>query len=156
MLFLLMLINLIVARNNTAYHPRMIVKKYIKINNKVVAKIFISQSDPGGTRAKNLKTNRNKMLYAGIVFYFAYVIVQIFSATLLFISNGHNIYTPILLNMTFLSFASSFNFFNTVDCAVERSWGAKRLVKWIYMFFGCATALLFLLCVVEIVRQIAI
>lgn len=83
----LLLSGLFITRLNSAYHPDLIFKKHIVINNKKLQKLLIFQSDPtGNTKNKNKAENRNRFLILGIVFYIIWLLILLFS--IIFLSFG--------------------------------------------------------------------
>ena len=151
----LLLIVFIMARNNSAYHPHLLFKRYVVIKNKTVSMLLIGQSDPANGRTKNAKANRNKLTYAGIMFYSLFLLLVCFSVimallpdipcegfvyesnTLFFVGNTLNEKLPVLLAFALLFAECSFDFVNTLKCAVEKTM-AKRLVRTISCLFSVA------------------
>lgn len=95
MLPILYLIILFTARNNTAYHPKLLFRKCFEISNPTIARILIRQSDPLIYRGKNRPEYRNKITLIGIVLYIISVATIIFHI--------------IILNTRFLGPAKSYN-----------------------------------------------
>lgn len=54
---------------NSAYHPHLRFKKYIRIKNKFLQKILISDRNPGNNHRKNNKSNLDKLSIIGLIFY---------------------------------------------------------------------------------------
>ena len=82
------LITLLYANMNTAYHPHLQFKKYIKIKNPKLAKLLINKLDPlciGPGRRKNRKANQNKLLVAGLIFYIISLIIFVLSIILIYV-----------------------------------------------------------------------
>jgi len=137
---------------NSAYHPHLLLKKYCIIKNKTLAKILIAQSDPVNVRAKNAKTNRNKLLWAGTVFYILVFVLAVFSIsmrlipdipverftygsmTLVLTGGTLNAKLPTLLAYILLFSETAFSLINTSKYAVEKT-TAKRLVQILYYVF---------------------
>ena len=150
-LFLLLIF--IMARTNSTYHPPLIFKRYIIIKNNVLSKILIDQADPASGRSKNAKANRNKLTYAGIVFYILFFALVSFSVVMLFlpdipcesfiyesktmflVGNTLNEKLTVLLAFTLLFAETDFHFINTSKYAVEKA-PAKKFTKFLYCFFA--------------------
>lgn len=149
---LLLLLLPIMARTNATYHPHLIFKKHITVKNNVLAKILIDQADPVG-RSKNAKANRNKLTYAGIVFYILHLILLCFSVVMMLVPdipcqhfiydskaiflNGNTLNAKLTFLFTFaLLFAEcAFQFINTSKYAVEKA-HAKRFTLFLYVLFS--------------------
>lgn len=148
---ILLLLILFGARMNTAYNPNLLFKKYVTIHNTTIAKILISQSDVT-TRAKNKKSDRNKLLLSGIVFYSLEGLLIILALFLIFFAPPISIeYFEIDTRYLFLS-ASTLNekiiitlstllltteiifyFINTIKCHLNKAKSSKAIIG-IYIF----------------------
>lgn len=60
---------LIFARMNSAYHPDLLFKRYIRVKSTKLQKALILQTNPCDQKSVNRKQYRNKFLIAGIVSY---------------------------------------------------------------------------------------
>ncbi len=138
------------ARINTAYHPSLIFKRYIKLKSQAAARVFISKYDPLRKTAKNAKANQNKLLYLGLIFYCVFAALIIFSAVMLLlpdlpserftIDTRYIFITGDTLNAALsaylalaVSFAeAAFYFINTLKYAVQMA-RAKRFTKVLYI-----------------------
>ena len=80
---ILYLIIVFTARNNTAYHPKQLLRKYIEIKNPFIAKVLIRQSDPLLYRGKNRPEYRNRMTLIGLILYIICVLTIILHLVLL-------------------------------------------------------------------------
>jgi len=149
---LFLLIEFIMARANSTYHPHLLFKKYVIIKNKMVSKILISQSDPVNSRAKNAKANCNKLTYSGIIFHSLFLLLVGFSVIMTFLpdfpcesfvfdsrymflaGDTLNQKLPFVFALT-LSFAeAAFHFINTSKYSVEKT-TAKRFAIILHYFF---------------------
>ena len=149
MLPMLLLLVLITARMNTAYHPHLLFKKHIKIKSTFWTKLLISQSDPV-TNAKNKRADKNKLLLPGLVFYCVDFALCGFSVLMLLIPEVPYKFFEIDTRALYLAGDSvnevlvcsfflaamfvqvCFHFLNTFKYAVERT-TAKKTVKVIYI-----------------------
>lgn len=150
--FLLFII-FIGARMNTTYHPHLLFKKYVIIKNQTLAKLLIGQSDPVNSRAKNAKSNRNKLSYAGIVFYISFLFLVILSIVMFLIpdipvesftfdsktmfltGSTLNAKLPTVLAFALMFAEIAFHFINTSKYAVEKT-SAKRFIQVLYYLFS--------------------
>jgi len=69
MLFFVLI--LYIGRLNSSYHPHLLYRKYIRINNDILKKILIDKSLPCGSSIyrKNNKNNLNKLSIIGLIYY---------------------------------------------------------------------------------------
>jgi hypothetical protein len=137
------------ARINAVYHPHLLFRKYVIVRNQKLARILIGQSDPVTPKVKNQKANRNKLTYAGIVFYglcvALLVICVVFwilpeipvknlplvAASLSISGSTLNVILPGILTWILLFTEFSFHILNTSKYAVEKT-SAKKLLWGIY------------------------
>ena len=148
---ILLILILFGARINTAYNPNLIFKKYVTVHNTAVAKILISQSDII-SRAKNKKSDRNKLLLSGIVFYcldglliiLALLLICLVSpiaieyfeidTRFLFLSASTlNEKIIITLSLLLLTTEIIFYFINTIKCNSNKAKSSKAIIG-IYIF----------------------
>lgn len=148
------LITLFGACLNTAYHPHLTFKKYIKIKNRTLAKLLIDKSDPlyiGTSRfgRENKKSNQDKLLMAGLIFYIISLIIVIFSIILTYIipeipipstefetdidaysliTNTLNKKLTVMISLAFLSIEMIFREINGLKYRLEKSFCKKGLI----------------------------
>ena len=60
-------IAIVLSRLNTMYHPELIVKKYITVKNKSLAKLLIANTNPDFPKNKDSKSYTDRLLVPGIV-----------------------------------------------------------------------------------------
>lgn len=65
----IMLVDLMCARMNSAYHPDLLFKRYIRVKSTKLQKAMILQTNPCDQKSVNRKQYRNKFLISGIVSY---------------------------------------------------------------------------------------
>lgn len=129
-IIILSLLCFLVARNNTMYHPHLLIKKHLTVKNKNIAKIFVCQRDMYNRRGGGRlipKANRNKMLIPGLVFYILTVVAFMFSIVMVLIPNDDLIYQEAPLNIylyelafyILLSTELAFEFINSFKRADE-------------------------------------
>ena len=70
---------LVFARINSAYHPNLLIKKYIVLKSPKTQKILISQSNPLDIKIDNRKEYRNKLTVLGFVCYILWFCLVVFS-----------------------------------------------------------------------------
>jgi len=159
-----LLLALLFARTNASYHPHLVFKKYAIIRDQKLARILIDQSDPVTPKVKNAKANRNKLTYAGMVFYGLFAVLLIICVTFwmlpdipainppfavrTFLSSGATLNTilPGLLTWVLLFGEFSFNIFNTRKYAIEKT-TAKKLLKAIYAIMFVLGITMTVLCI---------
>lgn len=99
------------ARNNTMYHPHLLIKKHITVKNENVAKLLICQRDMYNRRGGGRlipKSNRNKMLLPGLIFYISTVVVILFAIVMSLLPDAYSdavIYEEDALNRYLAEFA---------------------------------------------------
>lgn len=142
------LLALIFANLNTSYHSHLKFKKYIKVKNPIIAKILINQSNPLYTQRKNIKSNQNKLLFGGLIFYVLCLIMIIFSIILIYIfpripiplyefdvdsiyilTNSLNEKIIVMLTTALIFAEIIFYHINITGYAVEMS-DYKKITKW--------------------------
>ena len=139
------------TRTNSAYHPHLLFRRYVIVKNKTIAKLFISQTDPAGSTAKNAQANRNKLSFAGIVFYGLFLLLIIISTVLfllpdipaenfvfdsryLFLAgNTLNEKLPVTLAFALLFAECAFHFLNTLKYSVEKTTAKKTVCVLYYL-----------------------
>lgn len=131
--------------------PHLLFKKYVTIHNTTLAKILISQSDVV-SRAKNKKSNRNKMLLPSIVFYCLGALLLVLTLFLLYfvspipiepyaidtrglilVASTLNEKIIITLSMLLLATEITFYFINTIKCNLNKAKSSKAVIG-IYIF----------------------
>ncbi len=78
-----LLVGIVIARFNTAYHGNLIFKRYIEIKNKKLARLLIWGGDPSTSGQDNAPENTNKILWLGVVFYLLLLAVTVCSMILI-------------------------------------------------------------------------
>lgn len=149
---LLLVFVLVMARANSTYHPHLLFKRYIIIKNETIRKLLIGQHDLVNSRAKNTKSNRNKLTYSGIVFYVLFLVIFCFSLIMTFLpdfpcesfvvktkhftftGNTLNEKLPFIFAVTLLFAETAFHFINTSKYAIEKT-NAKKFIGVMYYFF---------------------
>jgi len=116
------------ARINSAYHPDLLVKKYIVLKSKKAQLFFISQSNPLEMEIDNRKEYRNKLTVLGLTFYVLWLCLLVFSILFLifgpqtemkpiefddgFFISTLNQAVVLVLALVFLGFEMAFYFLN--------------------------------------------
>ena len=104
-------IAIVLSRLNTMYHPELIVKKYITVKNKSLAKLLIANTNPDFPKNKDSKSYTDRLLVPGIVFLSLSVIFSICLFVCFGLKNEYQqFFLDILFSVTF--FALGFNSFN--------------------------------------------
>lgn len=142
----------LMARANSAYHPHLLFRRYVVIRNQTLSKLLIDQTDPVKIRRKNTKSNRNKLLYSGIIFYGLSLLLCLFSLVMAlipdipcdtFIFSSRYMYLtgsslnqklPFVFSLILLFAEGAFYFLNTLRYAVETT-TAKKFTKVLYILF---------------------
>ena len=142
-LFLLMLV---IAYETTAYNPKLKLKKYIKIKNPKLAKLFITSSDPV-LRRKNNKNNRDKILISGIISY----ILTILTIMMCILYNNYEF----TYSITFLLAGCEILFvmINSFTYGIENS-KHKKFTKFITIFSIVGLSLGLLLLLIDVISII--
>lgn len=83
-LFFLLLF-LVFLRLNTAYHPRLMMKKHVVVQNPVLSRLLIADFNPEDSEKDVDPENQNKLLWLGLVFYILWIALLIFSLVMLFL-----------------------------------------------------------------------
>ncbi len=153
---LILLLLFLSARINSAYHPKLIFKKYINLKNQKLAKLLIDPASPF-SKANNAKANRNKMTIVGILCYSLLALLMIFTATMLWLipeiqtdsfeldsrfiylaGNTLNEYLPYEFSLILLMFFAGLHFFNCCRTD-EKDIKIRRFSQGISIFFsGCS------------------
>lgn len=102
MLPLFYALTLYIARSNTSYSSKLLLKRYLTIRNPLVANIFISKSNPHNPRVKNRKENYNKITVVGLVSYALCFLLLVLYAIMFFVDSMGPAYYEI--NTRFLFF----------------------------------------------------
>ncbi len=157
------------ARMNSAYHPKLLFKKYIKLRNPLAIKLLVSKYDPAKNQVKNAKGNQDKLLYGGAVFYGLFFAVLVFSLvmrrlpdmpteqivwnsrTLFFAGDTLNTILPFCLTLCLFMTEFLFHIVNTAKYDLENT-QAKGLAVVLYLLFGIA-AVCFILAAVNWMRN---
>lgn len=145
----LLFLVLIMTRSNSTYHPHLLFKRYVIIKNKAVSKLLIGQSNPIRSYARNAKANRNKLTYAGIVFYLLALLLICFWVIMALLPDfpcesfvfepfeGDTLNEKLSITLGFALFFAeyAFLFINTSKYAVEGA-AAKRITGILFCFFS--------------------
>jgi hypothetical protein len=158
-----LLFALFFVRINATYHPHLIFKKYIIVRNQKLARALIGQSDPVTPKTKNAKANRNKLSYAGIVFYGLFAVLLLmcvvfallpdipasnhpFAEKSFFVSGSTlNVILPGILTWVLLFAEFSFHVLNTSKYAVEKT-RAKKFLCGLYVVIFALGVVMTVLC----------
>ena len=153
MYLLLLLLVLLLVRGIASYHPHLLLQRYVVIKHKVFDQLLICQSDPVKVKSKNAKANRNKLTYAGLVFYVLFFVLVCFSVvmrllpdipceyfvfeagSIFIVGNTLNEKLPVILAFTLFLAECAFFLINTSKYAVEIT-TAKKLTVAMHCIFA--------------------
>lgn len=121
---------LLLARINSAYHPNLLIKKYVFVKSKKLQKLFIFQSNPLEIKIDNKKDYQDKIVVVGFVSYILWFALVVFSVCFLvlgprtaivpfefddgFFISALNQAVVFMSSLVFLGFEMSFYFLNIV------------------------------------------
>ena len=134
------------AREATVYNSKLIFKRYITVNNKILAKILIGKTNYEFRNEKDKENNEenNKLLIYGLVFYvltFIFLILHIFS--LLTDSFLVELSFDWLISIAF--FTNAFNVFNASKYKKNKAKNKKSsvLLRFLYIALNIFTGAAF-------------
>ncbi len=157
---------LIFTRLNTVYHPKLLFKKHIIVNDDKLQIFLISRVNLEDFKTEAAKEHQNKLLYLGLIEYVIWTLILLFSVAMLFLVpkipvtsitysvegidfslSTLNKILPLNLWLSFLSFNISFLLLNVINCNRDIK---GKILKTIYVIclvamFIASFASLFLL-----------